>query len=573
VSRAPSAAAYATLTLHAHLPYVVNHGTWPHGLEWLLEAAAETYLPLLRVLRDLERANSALRANINFSPILCEQLRHPVFKAELPKYLLRKIDSAQLDRTYFEKTGEPHLASVALFWEQFFEQALRDFEALGGDILRGFQYFDETGQIEIITCAATHGYFPLLGFDSCVRAQVKTGVETHKKHFGRQPKGMWVPECGYRPAGMWSYPVEADGSVCLSPSATFYRKGVEQFLAPNGIQFFFVDTHLVETSAKFTPYDFLFGNVPIALEEEGEEPHPSLYYPYLADGPGKRDGVNVAVFPRDPKTGAQVWSGDIGYPGDPVYLDFHKKRWPGGHRYWQVTNSKIDMALKTPYYPQRALDRTRAHAEHFAYITRDVLLNRSHDGTPPVLTSPFDAELFGHWWFEGCEWLKNVALQFGREDSPVKLITCSDYLERHQPAGYLALPEGSWGKNGTNEVWLNPDTSWTWKHIYPAEEAVRQMAASDKWKKCEGTTRLAKQICRELLLLESSDWQFLITTAAARDYAEKRFNTHLDQFNVLIDAWRRFEAGESLSPETMHSLAEIERRDSVFADIDPTDWA
>ena len=359
----------------------------------------------------------------------------------------------------------------------------------------------------------------------------------------------------------------------LGPNSSFHRQGVEQFLASNGIDFFFVDTHLVETSAKFTPYDFLFGGVPIALEEETDAPHPSLYRPYLVDGPGRADGVNVSIFPRDPKTGTQVWSGDIGYPGDPVYLDFHKKRWPGGHRYWQVTNSKIDMALKTPYYPQHALDRTRGHAEHFAYICRDTLLNRSTNGTPPILTSPFDAELFGHWWFEGVEWLKNVALQFAREDSPVKLISCADYLDLHQPSGYLALPEGSWGKNGTNEVWLNPDTSWTWKHIYPAEEAVRQMAAKGTWKKSTEATRLAKQICRELLLLESSDWQFLITTGSARDYAEKRFNTHLDQFRVLIDAWRRHDAGQPLSAETMHSLSEIEQRDSVFADIDPSLWA
>src|SRR5947209_13640839 len=289
VTKAPAAAAYATLTLHAHLPYVINHGTWPHGLEWLLEAAAETYLPLLRVLGELEQANAPLRANINFSPILCEQLRHRVFVAELPRYLQRKIESAQLDQAYFAKNGEEHMVEVARFWERFFAQDLEQFEALGGDILKGYQHFDETGQIEIITCAATHGYFPLLGFDSCISAQVRTGVDTHKKHFGKQAKGIWVPECGYRPAGTWSYPVQgAGGSVGLGPSTSFHREGVEQFLAPNGIDFFFVDTHLIETSAKFTPYDFLFGGVPIALEEvNDDEPHPTLYRPYLVDGPGR----------------------------------------------------------------------------------------------------------------------------------------------------------------------------------------------------------------------------------------------------------------------------------------------
>src|SRR5205807_7671391 len=85
---------YVTITLHSHLPYVVNHGTWPHGLEWLSEAAAETYIPLLRVFAELEREGLALKANINLSPILLEQLAHPVFKDEFPKYLQRKITAA-----------------------------------------------------------------------------------------------------------------------------------------------------------------------------------------------------------------------------------------------------------------------------------------------------------------------------------------------------------------------------------------------------------------------------------------------------------------------------------------------
>ncbi len=566
----PQAQAYVTITLHAHLPYVVNHGTWPHGLEWLLEAAAETYLPLLRVLGELENANAPLRANINFSPILCEQLRHPVFTAELPRYLERKIDSAKEDHAYFTKAGDTHLAEVSVFWRNFFDQGLRDFQTLGGDILKGFQHFHDTQQIEIITCAATHGYFPLLGSDACIDAQVKTGVATHKRHFGQQPKGIWVPECGYRPAGMWNFPVPNYGEQKVM-TAPFYRKGVEEFLGPSGIDFFFVDTHLIDQAARFTPYDFLFGGVPIALEDLDEDPHPSLYRPFWVDGP-ERGEVKVAMFPRDPKTGAQVWSGDIGYPGDPVYLDFHKKRWPGGHRYWQVTNSKIDMALKSPYYPQRAIDRTRGHAEHFAHVVRDVLAKNPQENVPPILTSPFDAELFGHWWFEGTQWLKNIALEFNKPGSPIETITCSDYLERYQPKGYLAVPEGSWGKSGTNEVWLNPETAWTWEHIYPAEEAVRKMAASPRWRQSEEGSRLAKQICRELLLLESSDWQFLITTESARDYAEKRFHTHLDQFRVLIDAWQRYEGGQPLSAESLHSLAEIEKRDSVFADIDPGLW-
>src|SRR5438105_14750048 len=100
---------YVTITLHSHLPYVVNHGTWPHGLEWLSEAAAETYIPLLRVFAELEREGLALKANINLSPILLEQLAHPVFKDELPKYLQRKITAAGKDQQQFLAKGDAHM--------------------------------------------------------------------------------------------------------------------------------------------------------------------------------------------------------------------------------------------------------------------------------------------------------------------------------------------------------------------------------------------------------------------------------------------------------------------------------
>ena len=86
-----------------------------------------------------------------------------------------------------------------------------------------------------------------------------------------------------------------------------------------------------------------------------------------------------------------------------------------------------------------------------------------------ILTAPFDAELFGHWWFEGPEWLKNVALEFAKPESRVKLISCTDYLDQFSPSAYVALPEGSWGAESNNSVWLNEDTAWTWKHIYAAE--------------------------------------------------------------------------------------------------------
>jgi 1,4-alpha-glucan branching enzyme len=563
---------YVTFALHSHLPYVVNHGTWPHGMEWLHEAAAETYLPLLRIFAELEKAGLALKANVNLSPILLEQLSHPVFKDELPKYLVRKIKAAHKDADDFTLQGEPNMVEVSRFWVHFYEQALRQFDQLGSNIVRGFQHFYDTGAIEIITCGATHGYFPLLGTDASIRAQVKTGVETHERFFGRKPRGIWLPECGYRPAGPWQFPVAPSGLPPSQAKQPFYREGVEQILAENGLQFFFVDTHLVDSSTRFTPYQMLAGGVPVAMEVAPEQPKKNFYRPYYAESPDP--DAQVAFFTRDPRTSVQVWSGDHGYPGDANYLEFHKKRWPGGNRYWRITGSKIDLGLKQPYDPAVALERTREHAKHFVRITTETLERYGNNGAgAPILTAPFDAELFGHWWFEGPEWLKNVALEFAKPESQIQLTSCADYLDEFPPAGYVALPEGSWGAESNNSVWLNDDTAWTWKHIYPAELAVQQIANSGLWHDHPIAMRLVRQICRELMLLESSDWQFLITTKAARDYAEKRFNTHLEQFRALLDTWRRFESTRQIPPEKVQELEAIEMRDSVFPQIEPELWA
>ena len=562
---------FLSFTLHAHLPYVVNHGTWPHGIEWLHEAAAETYLPLLRVLSNLERDGIAIHCNLNLSPILLEQLAHPVFKSEFPKYLERKIVAAREDESYFTSMGEVRYAETARFWHKYFNDALAQFQSLDRDIIRGFRYFNDKGLIEIITCGATHGYMPLLGTDESVRAQIRTAVITHQRHIGQNPKGIWAPECGYRPSGLWSYPVpNADGSPTPPP---FNRIGIEQAISESDIDFFLVDTHLVEESASSpSPYDRLIGQVAAPRQQPlSQNAYRRLYQAYFVDGPYDKRYATT-VFPRDPRTGIQVWSGDVGYPGDSSYLDFHKKRWPGGHRYWSVTGSNVDMADNQPYDPAAAAQRTQAHASHFTHLVWQALNPGFNDAIPPILSSPFDAELFGHWWFEGPLWLEAVARILHDYPSGIALISSSKYLEQFPRAGFISMHEGSWGAEGTNHVWMNPDTSWTYTHIYPAELYTRDVCTSGTWKDGGLGERIIKQLCRELLLLESSDWQFLITTGAARDYAELRFATHNDQFNELKSIWQHLQTHAAITPDQEARLTAIELRDNIFPDIDPSFW-
>lgn len=563
----PQASGYLTFTLHAHLPYVVNHGTWPHGMEWLHEAAAETYLPLLRMLRRLERDGIGLHCTLNLSPILMEQLTHPVFVAEFPNYVARKIVAAREDEAFFTQSGETHYAETARFWQRFFTQALEDFQAHGGNIVSGFKRFHQAGLIEIVTCSATHGYMPLLGTDESVRAQVRMAVATHVRHLGEAPKGIWSPECGYRPAGRWSYPVgNADGS----PAApAFDRIGVEQALSESRLDYFFVDTHLVEESDRTpSPYELRDGET----RSDAPQGDPRrLYRPHHVDGPYDKRFA-TAVFPRDPRTGMQVWSGERGYPGDGRYLDFHKKRWPGGHRYWRVTGQKVGMEHKEPYSPQEAEGRAKEHAAHFVHLVYEVLKGGFGEAVPQILCAPFDAELFGHWWFEGPVWLEQVARTLHDYPVGLALISCSKYLERFPAADFISMPEGSWGAGGKDQVWMNPETSWTYTHLYPAELYLREVATEGQWRSSELGGRIVRQMCRELLLLESSDWQFLITTGAARDYAELRFVTHNDQFLEIKAIWQAYARGEALNEQQRTRLSAIEVRDSVFPDVDPGFW-
>ncbi len=569
---------FLAFTLHAHLPYVIHHGTWPHGMEWLHEAAAETYLPLLRILANLERDGITLHCNLNLSPVLLEQLAHPVFLAEFPKYLGRKIVAAREDEAFFVQSGEIHYAETARFWYRFFTDALNHFNQLEHDIVAGFRHFNDAGLIDIITCAATHGYLPLLGTDESVRAQVRLAVETHRRHFGRAPRGIWSPECGYRPEGPWTYPVLDAGAS--EPHQPFVRIGIEQAFSESSLDFFYVDMHLVEASSHVSsPYAQRGDLVDEPKQKAAAATHRSLYQTYFVQGSYTGSGGAlhpVTVFPRDPRTGLQVWSGEQGYPGDGNYLDFHKKRWPGGHRYWRVTGGQVDMDDKQPYSPARAKERARDHAAHFVQLVTEALASATNAPNTPVLSAMFDAELFGHWWFEGPQWLEAVAraLHHDSLETPaVVLISSVDYLEHHGRAGEIALPEGSWGAGGDHQVWLNDQTSWTWTHIYPAERFVREICTGELWRSSPLAKQIVQQLCRELLLLESSDWQFLITTGAARDYAELRFRTHLEQFRALEEIWRGFESTGSLSPDQDTRLTEIQTRDSIFPDLDPAFWA
>jgi 1,4-alpha-glucan branching enzyme len=560
-----------TLVLHSHLPYVLSHGRWPHGADWLNEAAAECYIPLLRVFNRLLDEGIVPKISIGLTPVLCEQLASPSFEEEFSGYLAARIEAAAVDEEAFAKQGETELASLATMWKEYYSAVRDDYTGrFGKDLLAAFKKLQDQGAIEIITCAATHGYLPLLGSDRSVAAQVKTGVETYKKHFDRQPAGIWLPECAYRPSYRWSYPVENVGEP-------YERLGVEEVLFDNGLAYFIVDHHLLEGGKavgvyadRFDALKKLWGAFADQYTQIDREPkNPGKAY-FVASRPDQEK--TTAVLVRDPKTGAQVWSGESGYPGDGAYLEFHKKHFPGGNRYWRVTSSKADLGDKKVYDPAAVENRIKENAGHFKDVVKSILLDHHKElGEPGLLCAPFDAELFGHWWFEGPEFLY-WTLKWIHEDPEIEAATGEEQLQIQPPREVITLPEGSWGEGGYHFIWLNEWTEWSWKHIYKAENRFEERLGSVDWKSDEGAKRILTQMARELLLLQGSDWQFLISTWSARDYAENRLSFHSDAFTGLDELLGRTLDSGALNEKDRAYLEGLEERDSPFADLDLAWW-
>ncbi len=550
------------LALHSHLPLVLGHGRWPHGSDWLSEVTIGCYLPLVEMLQRLAAEGRHGLLTINLSPVLCEQLTHPSFRPEIEAFLRQRLESVEENRKHFERTGEAALADLTRFWERTYRHILDQFLALDGNVLGAFRRLADDGAIELITSAATHGYLPLLGREESIDLHLRVGGATHLRHFGSAPRGVWLPECGYRPRYEWTPPTGQ-----LRSKVRRRRRGIEEFLAAHGLQYFITDAHLLRGGDPLSAYRDYYPAlraVGAGAEHPAYQRDRTPYRPYVV---ASRGGLGEAVvFTRDPRTTLQVWSREVGYPGDGSYLEFHKKHFPGGIRYWRVTDPKSDLAEKRIYDPQRAREATTTHATHFMQLVGDVLDDEARRASRPVVTcNPYDTELFGHWWFEGPLFLEQILRRLPA--AGIEVGTLGAYLEQYPPAEAITLLEGSWGEGGDHRVWLNRDTEWTWEMAYAAEEEFWTVAAGLPWDGHALQQRILAQLARELLLLQASDWQFLITTRAARNYAETRFAEHYAHFTRLGQLLRLAAEGQPLQDADEQFLAAREAQDYVFPGV------
>lgn len=526
---------YFGLVLHTHIPYVRKHGKWPFGEEWIFEAISETYIPLLIAFEELKRKKVRFGLTIGVTPILMEQLADGYTKREFENYMERKLSAMREDVGKYE--GQ--VREAARYMYEYFSGVYDYWKRINGDILGELRKLQDEGYVEVITSAATHGYLPLLGRDEVIEAQIANGVLTYEKHFGRKPRGIWLPECAYRPDGFWKSP---------SSGEVVWRKGLEKVLQKYGIEFFFVESHLIDEG----PASFGYGQIIPAKRPK------STLRPYFIKS------TNIAVFARNRETGHQVWSADIGYPGDFWYREFHRKAPESGGQYWRVTGKDIDIGKKEPYVPEKAMERVEEHARHFVWLVKSLLEDYERKyGEKGIVVSPYDTELYGHWWFEGVKWIERVFELMEKEG--IETTTIGRFMDLFKGERYeIELPEGSWGMYGTHYTWWNPEVEWMWEHIHRAENRMVALA-SEYFGEDDFSDRVLEQLGRELLLLESSDWPFLITTGQAGEYGKRRLLEHASAFHRLANELVRYFREGSFERGLLEEMEEV---DNPFRPVD-----
>jgi 1,4-alpha-glucan branching enzyme len=518
---------YLLLILHAHLPYV-RHPEYDRFLEerWFFEAVTETYIPLIKFFDRLRAEGTSFKLTLSVSPTLANMMEDPLLRQRVVRHLDLSIQLAEkeCDRT----RDWQEVNALSWMYKQLFEEARHTFvERCGTRLIEAFKEFAQAGNLELMTCASTHGFLPLLSPEpGAVRAQVFTAVQEHERIFGQKPAGMWVPECAFYP-------------------------GLDHILAEAGIRYFIVDAHAIE-HAEPRP---LFG---VAAP---------LYCP-----------SGVAAFGRHPTTSRLVWSSKVGYPADYNYREYYRDigfdldqaylepfqyasnvRTHTGIKYHRITGPGTDKRLYNPDWGREAAEK---HAGDFIGRCRDQVA-RSASGMPfpSILVSPYDAELFGHWWFEGPQWIYYVMRELGKDDVLVTT-TPRDYLAAH-PVQQKAMPApSSWGRNGFNEHWVNPKTDWIWRLLHEAGARMRQSVGCHP-SVPDGSLedKALRQAGRELMLAQSSDWPFIITNGTTEEYARRRFHDHLNRFHYLLDHLER----RQLDP---HLLAALEYIDPIFPELD-----
>ncbi len=518
---------FLVLLLHCHLPYV-RHPEHEYFLEedWLYEAVAEVYVPLLQMLERLREEEVPVHLTLSLSPTLCEMLANGLLRQRCRRYLRNHAELAERE---VERTRGSAFHRPALLYRSRYRSVLRHYEGRGSDLLSAFRRLAATGRVELLGSPATHPILPLLGSHRARRAQIAAGLSNFEKHFGGRPAGFWLPECAYQP-------------------------GLEQLLAEAGVRYFFLETHGVLLA----------------------EPRPPLgvFAPL-------RTPAGPFALGRDVESSRQVWSAHEGLPGDPLYREFHRDLGydadieylrphlpPGdgrkglGFKYHRVTGQDVPLDEKEPYDPHAARRRAARHARAFLKqrVSQVVRVHRAA-GAEPIIVCPYDGELFGHWWFEGL-WFLEALFRRLRGCAELVPVTASQYLDHHRPEGRRQTGRpalSSWGYGGYFESWLNGSNDWMYSRLREGEERLIRRVGRTA---ADGpAARALSQAARQLMLAQASDWAFQLSAGGGDGYARWRFERLMARFDALMG---QVERGR-IDPR---ELRRCEETDDFFADAD-----
>ena len=517
---------YLALILHAHLPFV-RHPEQDNFLEerWLFEAISETYIPLINVFDELLKEEIDYRVTMSITPTLLSMLTDELLQQRYIKYLLKLLELTE--KEILRTINLPEFNVLARMYQRKYENDLTIFrDKYNLNLVSAFKLFQDSGKMEIIASAATHGFLPLISINQqSLNAQIEIGVKAYEKFFDKKPRGIWLPECGYTPQ-------------------------VESVLKQHSLEYFISEAHGV-----------LFAN---------PKPIFGTFAPIVSP-------KGIVAFGRDIESSKQVWSSNEGYPGDYDYREFYRDigfeldynyikdyiasdgtRIHTGIKYNRITGTTEE---KKAYIPEKAKMKAELHAGNFMHNREkqiDFLADKMD--RPPIIVCPYDAELFGHWWYEGPYWLHVLFKKIACEEKKFKTITLSEYLDEN-PVMQVASPcQSTWGLNGYNEVWLNQNNDWVYRHLHKSSERMVQLANENL--AAEGLLKDAlNQAVRELLLAQSSDWAFIMKTGTMVPYAYKRTKEHIGNFSKLYHDIKENNIDEAW-------LKDLQNKDNIFPELD-----
>ncbi|MBI5640466.1 MAG: DUF1957 domain-containing protein, partial [Nitrospirae bacterium] len=488
------------------------------------EAITDTYIPLLNILENLLNDRIDFRITLSLTPTLLEMFNDSLLISRYQRHMDNLIELTE--KEVFRTRNDVRFNPVVRMYLRKFLDTKRRFEyTYSRDLTAAFRSLYDSGRIELITSAATHAYLPAIITEySAARAQILIGAESFQKNFSSRANGIWLPECGYTP-------------------------GLDPLLKDAGLNFFFLESHgLLNETAKY-------GH--------------SIYAPV-------KTPAGIVAFSRDAESSKQVWSAWEGYPGDPDYRDFYRDigfdqdldylrpylpdsmRTFTGLKYFRITG-KTDN--KEPYVPEKAVAKAAMHAGHFVKSRRDQAL-QLHEKLKikPLITAAYDAELFGHWWFEGPAWLDMMFRKGASGRMPFRFITPSEYIAEGRGLETAAPSVSSWGSRGYSSTWIAPENSWIYRHLNRAARQMTRLAQENPGAKGL-LKRSLNQSARELLLSQASDWAFMMKKESASAFATAKFNEHLSNFT---DLHQQIVSGQI--KETR--LIPLELKNSLFSDLD-----